>query len=123
MKNIAFTFPGQGSPYVGMSKYLVENYRSAKTIFEQANQILGYNLQEICFNGPFEKLTDIDYLQLSILVSSVAAFEVIKEEIDLSPNFFVGHSFGELSALTCSGAVKFYDALIIAKFKSKYIKV
>ncbi|MFH0891195.1 MAG: ACP S-malonyltransferase [Candidatus Falkowbacteria bacterium] len=119
MSKIVFLFPGQGSQYVGMGKTLCENYPVAKSVFKEANEVLGYDLKKICFNGPHEKLSETVNTQPAILTSSVAAFRVFNEELGLEPDLVAGHSFGALSALVCAGSISFKDALKLARLKGE----
>lgn len=120
MSKIIFLFPGQGSQYVGMGKTLCEKYSVAKEVFGEANEVLGYDLKKICFNGPHEKLSETVNTQPAILTSTVAAFRVFNEEFGLEPDLVAGHSFGALSALVCAGSISFKDALKLARLKGEY---
>ncbi|WP_274651218.1 ACP S-malonyltransferase [Paenibacillus humicola] len=112
---IAFLFPGQGSQYVGMGKSLVENFHAARRTFEEADDVLNMNLSALCFEGEQAQLTRTEYAQPAILTASVAAYRVYMDEIGLQPFVAAGHSLGEFSALTCSGAISFADALRIVR--------
>lgn len=107
----AFVFPGQGSQYVGMGKDLAENFNVAKLIFEEANDALGFDIKSLCFSGSESDLRLTENTQPAILTTSIAALRVLQQETDLSPSFVAGHSLGEYSALVCSGAFSFADAV------------
>ena len=77
MSKIAFLFPGQGAQHVGMGKTIAEKYPAARALYDQANEILGYDLAEICFNGPAEKLDSTIVSQPAIFVTSLAALEML----------------------------------------------
>ena len=78
--NIAFVFPGQGSQEVGMGKAVVESYPGARKLFEQADEILGFSLSRLCFEGPSDELNDTINTQPALLVTSIAALEVLRGE-------------------------------------------
>src|SRR5208282_5234146 len=90
---IAFLFPGQGSQAVGMGKELAEKYPVARQAFEEADEALGYNLSQSCFEGPEEKLRLTEITQPAILTASVAALRVLREK-GVSPSVVAGHSLG-----------------------------
>jgi len=108
---LAFLFPGQGSQYAGMGKALSENFPLARQVFEEANDALSFDLSGLCYNGPEENLKLTQNTQPAILTTSVAALRVLQTETGLSPDFAAGHSLGEYSALVCSGALNFADAV------------
>lgn len=113
-------FPGQGPQFVGMGKELYETFPVAKSIFDEASQIAGYSLPDLCFQGPEEKLTRTCYAQPAIFVTSMAALQVIKEKFpDLKPAFFAGLSLGEFSALVASKAIRFHDALNLVQRRAQ----
>jgi len=119
---LALIFPGQGSQYVGMGKDFYENFESVRTVFEKANEILGFNLTQIVFNE--EKLLNKTiYTQPAILTVSYAIYQVFKS---LYPNIKVlytaGHSLGEYSALLASNALTFEDALQLVRKRAEYMQ-
>ncbi len=111
MKKIAFIFPGQGSQYAGMGKYFYNSYSSAREVFDKADEVLGFSLSEICFNGTEEKLTSTDICQPAILACCIAAAKTIEKELRIKPIMCGGLSLGEYSALVCAGVLKFEDAV------------
>jgi [acyl-carrier-protein] S-malonyltransferase len=104
MKKTAFIFPGQASQYVGMAGDLYSEYERVKDLFSAASGILGYDLADVCFNGPEEKLKQTSYTQPAVLVHSLA-LNMILDENGISPDAAAGHSLGEYSALVCAGAL------------------
>lgn len=122
MSNLAFLFPGQGSQYIGMGKELCENHAIAREVFDEANEALGFDLKELCFNGNLEVLTKTENTQPAILTASVAAFKVFGMEFAIKPKYMAGHSLGEFSALACAGAIRFQDAVRIVRQRGKFMQ-
>jgi [acyl-carrier-protein] S-malonyltransferase len=110
---IVAMFPGQGSQAVGMGRALAETFPAARRTFEEADDVLGYALSAICFEGPAERLTETDVCQPALVATSTAAYRVAREEVGLEPGLVIGHSLGEYSALVAAGAMGFADALRI----------
>ena len=119
MRKIAFLFPGQGSQFIGMGKELYDKYDIVKDLFHEANDVLNYDIKKICFEGNLLELGKVTNMLEAILITSVAAFKVYMNELGYEPSFMMGHSLGEYSALTCSQAIKFEDALKIVKKRSE----
>jgi [acyl-carrier-protein] S-malonyltransferase len=122
MKKIALMFPGQGSQYIGMGKKLYDNFECVRKVYEEANDTIGFDLKGLCFEGDMEELTKTENTQPAILTTSVAMFRVYQEEIGIEPAFMAGHSLGELSALTCSGAIRFSDAVKLVRQRGKFMQ-
>ena len=119
---VAFVFPGQGSQYSGMGKDLAENFSVAKLVFEEANDVLGFDIATLCFSGSEEDLKLTANTQPAILTTSIAALRVLQQEVDLLPLFTAGHSLGEYSALVASGALAFADAVKIVHQRGVYMQ-
>lgn len=117
--SITFVYPGQGSQYVGMGKDLYEAYPQAADLYLQANEILAYDIAEVSFNGPEEKLKQTYITQPAIVVHSIAATRLIK---DKNPSFAAGHSLGEFSALITAGALSFEDGLRLVKLRGELMQ-
>lgn len=105
----AFVFPGQGAQFVGMGKDLYDNNPLAKELFEKANDILGYRITDIMFNGTDEELKQTKVTQPAVFLHSVIKALCLGDEF--APAMVAGHSLGEFSALTAAGALSFEDGL------------
>ncbi len=115
-KNI-FLFSGQGSQYVGMAKELCEKYPQAKAVFDKANEVLGYDIAEIAFNGPDEELNKTVNSQPAIMACSLAAFEAAKAE-GIKFDGVAGHSLGEYAAMVAAEVVSLEDGFKLIKARA-----
>jgi [acyl-carrier-protein] S-malonyltransferase len=121
MKKTAFLFPGQGSQYVGMGK----RFRESKIfleLFAGANEVLGYDLRQLCLDGSASELADTEITQPAVFVTSIALFEYYKAQLP-TPQFMAGHSLGEYTALTCAGVLTFRETLSIVQIRGKLMKL
>lgn len=121
---IAYLFPGQGSHSVGMGQAACESSAAARDIFAQADDILGFSIQDLCFNGPEDQLTDTVNQQPALYVTSLAVLKAMAEAGDAYPaaDFMAGHSLGELSALAAAGAITFEDGLRLVRKRGELMK-
>src|SRR3954468_11478423 len=118
----AFLFPGQGAQYVGMGAALAGSLPAAKALFDQASADLGYDLLDVCTNGPAERLNATDVSQPAIFVASLAALESLKQsEPDAAGQVAAaaGLSLGEYTALVFAGALTFADGLAVVRERGR----
>lgn len=114
---IAFVFPGQGAQFVGMGKDLYENNAEAREMFERANEILGFRITDIMFDGTDEELKQTRVTQPAIFLHSVILAKTLGEEF--KPDAVAGHSLGEFSALVAAGALSFEDGLRLVSARAQ----
>ena len=120
MQKIGVVFPGQGSQSVGMGKSLYDAHPSLKTVYDEASSVLGYDVAELCFAGPAERLNLTEFTQPALLVSSIAAWRLL-EPAGIKPVVAAGHSLGEYSALVAVGGVGFRDAVGLVQKRGRYM--
>lgn len=120
MKKVAFIFPGQGSQSIGMGKDFFENSELAKEMISKASQRLGVDFEEILFQEN-EKLGQTEYTQPAILLVSSIAHALLKEKCDIKPEFLLGHSLGEFSALVAAGAIDYLDAIELVNKRGTFM--
>jgi [acyl-carrier-protein] S-malonyltransferase len=122
-KKICFVFPGQGSQSLGMGKSLAQAFPIVNDIFSQADDILGYQLSRIAWEGPEETLNDTINTQPALFTHSVAVLQLIQDlKPYLVPSFVAGHSMGELSALVAAGSLSFSDGLKLVRMRGVLMK-
>ena len=118
---IAFIFPGQGSQHPGMGRELAENFPSARRVFDEADEALGFSLSKLCFEGPMEDLQLTANTQPAILATSVAVAEVLREK-GVRADFVAGHSLGEYSALVVAGSLSIQEAVRLVRERGQYMQ-
>ena len=119
-RGIGLVFPGQGSQSVGMGKALYDAHPSLKPVYHEASTVLGYDVAELCFTGPAERLNLTEFTQPALLVSSVAGWKLF-EPVGIKPVAVAGHSLGEYSALVAAGGVSFRDAVGLVQKRGRYM--
>ena len=118
--SITIVFPGQGSQYVGMGEELVQSFPEAKALFDEANERLGRDISDICFNGPEDVLTKTENAQVGLFLVSSILFQQLKKN-EISPSYLMGHSLGEITAYYASGAIDLQTALDIVVARGQFM--
>jgi [acyl-carrier-protein] S-malonyltransferase len=118
----AFVFPGQGSQAVGMGRALCEAYPGARAAFEEADEVLGFGLSALCFDGPEDALRLTKNTQPAILATSIATARALLAECPAQPAYVAGHSLGEYTALVFAGAMTFADALRAVRLRGEFMQ-
>ncbi len=121
-KNLAFVFPGQGSQAVGMLNDMATSYPEIKQTFAKASDVLGQDLWQLVSDGPEEALNQTQITQPAMLAAGVAVWEVWCKLTPVRPNWMAGHSLGEYSALVCSGALGFEDAVRLVAERARLMQ-
>ena len=120
---VAYVFPGQGSQWVGMGRDLYDNFDSARKVFEQADQVLGFPLSELCFEGPEDELRQTINVQPAIVTVSLACLEAVLVAAGSNglppPAFVAGHSLGEYTALAVAGVLDFATTVYLARERGR----
>lgn len=116
MSKHAYVFPGQGSQFSGMGKNLYEQNETAKQLFEKANEILGFRISDIMFEGTDEQLKQTNVTQPAVFIHSVVAYLTMPA---VQPDMVAGHSLGEFSALVANKTLSFEDALRLVSIRAK----
>lgn len=121
-QSFAFVFPGQGSQQVGMLAELAAENPIIQNTFAEASAVLGYDLWELVQSGPEADLNQTDRTQPALLVAGVALWRLWLEKGGAKPVIMAGHSLGEYTALVCSGAIEFSDAVTLVRLRGEYMQ-
>lgn len=113
MNKIAFVFPGQGAQAVGMGKDFYDNYSEAKNVYEKSDDVLGYKISKVCFEGPEEDLKQTTNTQPAIVSTSIAMYEVLSKKTGIKPSYLAGHSLGEYCAMYAGGVLNLEDTIYL----------
>ena len=115
---IAFCFPGQGSQDVGMGRAIAERFPEARAVYDEASEAVGYDVAQVCFEGPIEKLTRTDVQQPALVATSLACLRAV-DTLGIKPDFVVGHSVGEYSALAAAASLPDRDAIALVQERGR----
>lgn len=111
---VAFCFPGQGSQAVGMGRAMAESFPAARTVYDEASEAVGFDLAHLCFEGPIEELTRTELQQPALVATSLACLRAV-DTLGIRPDYVVGHSVGEYSALAAAGSLGDRDAVALVR--------
>jgi [acyl-carrier-protein] S-malonyltransferase len=111
---IAFCFPGQGSQDVGMGRAIAEEFPSARAAYDEASEAVGFDVAKLCFEGSIEELTRTELQQPALVATSIACLRAVKT-LGIEPDYVIGHSVGEYSALAAADAISTGEAVVLVR--------
>lgn len=121
MGKIAFVFPGQGAQAVGMGKDVYDALPSSRAVFDKGDEVLGFPLSKLVFEGPEMDLKQTVNTQPALLTTSVAYLEALREQ-GVKPDYVAGHSLGEYSALVAAGVLSYEDAVSLVRLRGRFME-
>ena len=119
--NVAFIFPGQGSQIIGMGKELADEYKEAREVFAEADEVLGFSLSKLCWKGPEKELKKTFNTQPAILTTSIACMKVLQSK-GVTPSITAGHSIGEYASLVAANVMSFKDAVALTRLRGELME-
>lgn len=122
MDKFAFLFPGQGTQFVQMGKYFIDQYAIAKQTFNEVSQVYGQDMTKLCLEGKPSELSEFTNMQIAIVTTEVAIFRCYMEDYGISPQFAMGHSIGQYAALVCAGGLNLSDAVKLLIIRGELMK-
>jgi [acyl-carrier-protein] S-malonyltransferase len=122
MSALAFVFPGQGSQSVGMLAALAAHSPTVRSTFDEASRVLGYDLWQLCQQGPAEDLNATERTQPAMLAAGIATWRLWQERKGAAPALVTGHSLGEFTALVAAGAIEFADCVELVRFRGRVMQ-
>ncbi|MNB95530.1 Malonyl CoA-acyl carrier protein transacylase [compost metagenome] len=121
MSKIAFVFPGQGAQAVGMGRDVYEALPHSRAVFEKGDEVLGFSLSQLIFEGPDSDLKQTVNTQPALLTASVAYLEALRDQ-GMKPDYVAGHSLGEYSALVAAGVLSYEDAVRLVRLRGRFME-
>lgn len=121
MSKIAFVFPGQGAQAVGMGRDVYEALPHSRAVFEKGDEVLGFPLSQLIFEGPDSDLKQTVNTQPALLTASVAYLEALRDQ-GMKPDYVAGHSLGEYSALVAAGVLSYEDAVRLVRLRGRFME-
>jgi [acyl-carrier-protein] S-malonyltransferase len=119
---LALLFPGQGSQEVGMGRDVCEASDAARSVFAAADRTLGFELSQLCFEGPEDELRRTEIQQPAVLTTSIALLRALEERAEVAPAWLAGHSLGEYSALVAAGALSLESAVALVHARGRFMQ-
>jgi [acyl-carrier-protein] S-malonyltransferase len=119
---LALLFPGQGSQFVGMGRDVAEASDAAREVFRRADEVLGYSISKLCFEGPEDELRLTQNQQPALLTTSIALLRALEEQCPVEAAYLAGHSLGEYSALVAAGAMPLADAVRVVNLRGQFMQ-
>lgn len=120
MGKIGFVFPGQGAQYIGMGKEFYENFEECRKIYDEANELLGFDIKSLIFSGEAKELEITENNQPAILITAIAMFKILEKQ-GIKPDVVAGLSLGEYSALVTAGVMSLEEAVLLVRKRGKYM--
>ena len=120
--SIALVFPGQGSQSIGMLSALASEYSIVQDTFEQASEVLGYDLWQLISTGPVETLNQTSYTQPAMLAAGIAVWRVWQQVTAIQPDYLAGHSLGEYTALVAAGSLSFEQGVELVRYRGEIMQ-